>query len=167
MSTLSVRLQKQLEQGRYSQLWSLRVVEATRIRGRFLWLEVDFDVAEVIVVGALWANLANRLGYLKEPHAISIYRGLNMVLGADVLTGALLFLAIVGLLSVFLILPSVRRAAIMAIGAYFFLSGIIFFVSVPGNLSGWYHVFIFAPLSAWVFWRLGEEVVSRDRPGYH
>ncbi len=159
---MSVARTQEIEQSR-SPAWTSRLVMETRVRGHFLWFDVDFDVAEMIVVIGLWANLGNRLGYLKEPHALSIYKGLNLVAGEEALTAILLFLAVLGVMAVLLILPSIRRNTILAIGAYFALSGIIFFITVPGNLSGWYHLCVFAPSAAWAYWRLGEEEVKNVR----
>lgn len=145
--------------------WAKRVVHDTRVRGHFLWFDVDFDVAEFVAVAALWSNLCHRLGFLHQPTEKSIYAGLDQVINSEILTGVLLMLAVMGLMAVFLILPKIRRLTLLSIGTYFAVSGVIFFLTVPGSLSGWYHVLVFAPASAWAYWRLGEvEEEIDDRP---
>jgi hypothetical protein len=146
-----------------TKAWLAATRQRTRSRCDDLLRRVDFDPAEVMMVGALWINIIHRLFWKAWHHSPMVYSPMTMVIGGEALTGVLLLLGIMGLMAFLLFLPNLRRNIDLAIATYFVTNGVVLLLVVHDSLLALQSILIFGTAGYWTFWRQGK---ADDRRGH-
>lgn len=146
-----------------TRAWLRATRQRTQSRCDQLLRRVDFDPAEVIMVGALWINVVHRVFWKCWDKSPIVYAPMTLVLGGDVLTALLILLGVMGLMASLLFMPRLRRNIDLAIATYFVTSGVVLLLVVHDSLLAWQNILIFGVAGYWTFWRQGKR---DDRRGY-